>query len=196
MGQLAYAFFGWCGPKGYVPAGIFLVVWTVSTLFMYYNTQEYQLLGILLAAFGVIGVLRGCSDEWGTTGGSYSLVVSIVVCLCIKCIVDSLCAKGRADAEAILQLRNAWSAYKDTVSDFLNPEVKTVTFRADQIWNMFKDAAVVSNKDAAAEPRLWKAPWKADLYTQVCDYGREMCEALSIMESASSKTGVDGGEKS
>jgi hypothetical protein len=195
FGQIAYALFGWCSLSGYIGVGTFLVLWCIPTFILYYHTTDFLLLGCLLAAFGVVGVLRGCSDSVFEAGGSYNTVVGVVVAITIKVFVDSFAARSRASDEATNTLVSAWAQLEQAMKDFFDPAVEVINFKAAAIKGTFQAAAALS-KDADSEPRLWWCSWKGDLFVGVCKSGYKICEALSNLESAFSKTGCDGGPKS
>jgi hypothetical protein len=195
FGQIAYALLGWCSVAGYISVGMFLVIWCLATFVLYYHTTDFSLLGCLLGAFGVVGVLRGCSNEVFEAGGSYTTVVGVVVAITIKVAVDSLLARSRASEEATNQLVSAWDELQKAMSDFFSPDVATVNFKNGAIKSAFKAAAALS-LDADKEPRLWWCAWKQDLFVEVCSSGERICEALSNLEATFSKTGCDGGAKS
>jgi hypothetical protein len=195
FGQIAYALLGWCSIGGYIGVGIFLFVWSLSTFIMYYHTTDFMLLGCLLAAFGVVGVLRGCSDSVFEAGGSYNTVVGVVVAITIKVFVDCSMSRSRSSEEATNQLVGAWEQLSQAMSDFFSPDKTEMIFKNGAIKSAFQGAAALS-VDADKEPRLWWCLWKHDLFVDVCDNGCRICEALSNLEAAFSKTGCDGGAKS
>jgi hypothetical protein len=195
FGQMAYSFFGWCTPLSYVGVGVFIVLWTLPTFIMYYHTTGFSLLGCLLAAFGAVGVLRGCTNETFKTSGSYQTVVSVVVAITIKVVVDCCLARGRASDEATKALVDAWEQLRVAMMEFFSPDVGKINFKHKAIRSAFQGAASLST-DADKEPRLWWAPWKHGLFTQSCLAGDGICEGLSILETVFSKTGCDGGRKS
>jgi hypothetical protein len=195
FGQIAYALLGWCSLAGYIAVGIFLAVWSLSTFIMYYHTTDFSLLGCLLAAFGVVGVLRGCSNAVFEAGGSYNTVVAIVVAITIKVAVDCTLSRSRSSDEATNQLAGAWNQLHLAILDFFSPDVTEINFKSAAIKSAFEGAAALS-LDADKEPRLWWCLWKHETFVEVCQGGARICEALSNLESTFSKTGCDGGAKS
>jgi hypothetical protein len=195
FGQIAYALLGWCSMSGYIGVGIFLFVWSLSTFILYFHTTDFMLLGCLLAAFGVVGVLRGCSDDVFEAGGSYNTVVGVTVAITIKVLVDCMLSSARSSEEATNELVRAWDMLEKTMKDFFEPEAKVITFKNAGIKGSF-EAAYALSIDADTEPRLWWCAWKQTLFKEVCDSGCKISESLSNLEAAFSKTGKDGGEKS
>jgi hypothetical protein len=194
FGQIAYALLGWCSWTGYVGVAIFLLFWCLSTFIMYYHTTDFSLLGCLLAAFGVVGVLRGCSSGIFEAGGSYNTVVGVVVAITIKVAVDSMLARSRASEEATLAMASGWEQLELAMKAMFDPDVQEINFKNGAIKDTFASAATMS-LDADKEPRLWWCAWKTDLFKSVCDAGSKCCESLSNLEGSFSKTGRDGGKK-
>jgi hypothetical protein len=195
FGQIAYALLGWCSISGYIGVALFLVFWCLSTFIMYYHTVDFSLLGCLLAAFGVVGVLRGCSNDVFEAGGSYNTVVGVVVAITIKVAVDSMLARSRASEEATSTLVSAWEQLETAFKEFFDPNVSSINFKNGAIKATFSSASTLS-VDADKEPRLWWCLWKHSLFTEACSNGEKICESLSNLEAAFSKSGRDGGAKS
>merc|ERR1719181_1234971 len=197
FGQIAYALLGWCSTSGYIGVGIFLGIWSLSTFIMYYHLDDglNQLIGCPLAAFGVVGVLRGCSDSVFEAGGSYNTVVGVVVAITIKVLVDSMLASARASEAATDELVSGWEQLESAMMKFFDPSVTAMSFQNSAISSTFDSAASLS-KNADIEPRLWWCLWKTVLFAEICESGEKMCESLSNLEAAFSRTGKNGGEKS
>lgn len=195
MGQIAYAIMAWCSLTGYILTGLYCFTWTALTLFMYFNSAEYSLLGCLVSAFGLGGYLKGCSNEVFITTSSYGTVVSLVFLICVKLIVDTSLARNSASAESTTALVGAWQAYREAFTDFCDAKQTNIMFHAEYIKGMFAAAAALGD-EAGKEPRGVKTPWKNDLFQSVCLSGQRICESLSNMEASFSQSGRDGGGKS
>merc|ERR1719335_1562992 len=75
VGQLVYCALGYCTWWGYLGIAIALFVWVTGTLYMYYNSAKYGIVGCLLAAFGSAAFLQGCTNDFANPAKSYYSIV-------------------------------------------------------------------------------------------------------------------------
>merc|ERR1719163_1206714 len=60
MGQIVQAMLGWCEAWAEMATVVVVFVWTSGTMFLYFNSQQFGVVGFLLAVFGIKGMMADC----------------------------------------------------------------------------------------------------------------------------------------
>jgi hypothetical protein len=182
---------------GHIGVASYIVTWSVITFFLFHNSNsgEFKLLGLMLACFGATNVLRPCSSNSFEVRESYDTVVSMTVAVIIKVLVDVSLAASRPSEMATSTVVSGWDQVQTGMTNLFSVRVKEISFKHAAIKKIFKKAATLSC-DTQMEPRLWRCPWKHEIFTEICNNGSRMTQALGVLEAVFSKTGRDGGDKS
>lgn len=194
IGQLAYAFLAWCSVFGYISVGVFVFMWCGMTLFVYYNSKTFSLMGCLLAAFGAKAVLKGCSNDVYEALGIWNQVIGCTLGILIMGTVDVAFSYKRPSQEAYDALMDAWGMYTTSLQKIFDPREENIVFQHVALRDKWTYAAH-AGREAIAEPRFWRTEWKADLFHTVVTEGIKLHEALCNMECSFSQSFIDGGEK-
>jgi len=194
FGQLAYALLAWCTMGGYISVGVFVFAWLLVSLFTYYNSVQFGGVACLLAAFGVQGVLLGCSNEVYNPSGTTHLITNTVLGVTFMTISDQLFALKPASNHAHTVLVDAWEEYKAGMSSIMDAQCTRVRKHSGNL--MSKISSSLSAADLAdMEPRIWKTPFKRELFGDVVNYGHQLRESLCCLETTCSVTGLDDAPK-
>merc|ERR1719236_138986 len=119
VGQLVYCALGWCTWWGYLGICTTLFVWVTGTLYMYYNSAKYGVVGCLLAAFGSAAFLQGCTDDFADPKKAYYGIVECVVAIFIVIGVDAILSSSRSSDLAYEALLDFWQTLRSLVEDAL-----------------------------------------------------------------------------
>jgi len=184
VGQLVYCALGYCTWWGYLGICISLFVWVTGTLYMYYNSVKYGVVGCLLAAFGSQAFLQGCTDDgFARPSKSYYAIVECVAAIFIVCGVDAIMEKNRASDMAYEAYLDFWQTFRGAVEGILDPNLHT--HKEDHAALMAKVGLCERlNPEAIDEPRWWRSPWKKLAYADGITCATKLRLALKTMEDS------------
>jgi hypothetical protein len=194
FGQLAYALLAWCTMGGYISVGVFVFAWLLVSLFTYYNSVQFSGVACLLAAFGVQGVLLGCSDEIYNPSGTTQLITNTVLGVTFMTLSDQLFALKSASKHAHTVLLDAWASYREGMMEIMEPETTQVRRHSGDLMTKISSSAAAADL-ADMEPRIWKTPFKRLLFGDVVNGGHRLRESLCCLETTCSVTGTDDAPK-
>jgi len=168
-GQLAYALLGWCSAWAQMSlsAIVFSYVWL--TLFIYHYTSPFSYLGCLAAAFGTQSFLVGCSSS--VVHPHAAEIVNIMIAIGLMTVVDLALKMGRPSELAFGAYLDAWAAWDGVLEELLTD--KDTSVDPVQI-NALINRAEAFAGEAASEPRLWRAPFPGDLFSEMIGLARTM----------------------
>jgi len=185
VGQLVFNSLGYCTWWGYLGISLSLFVWTTGTLYMYYNSVKYSLVGCLLAAFGSANFLQGCTEagEFMNPSKAYHTIVDCVVAIFIICGIDTILSKGRSSDEAYAAYLDFWRSLRRSVECILQP--KSQAPKADHADLLAKvQECEILNRLATEEPRWWRTPWRKVAYADGIACATKLRLALKTMEDS------------
>jgi len=189
VGQLVYMSLGYCTWWGYLGICISLFVWVTGTLYMYYNSVKYGVVGCLLAAFGSQAFLQGCTNDFSNPAKTYYSIVECVVAIFIVIGVDALISNSRSSDLAYEAYEDFWKTFRGAVEGILDPNLHTQ--KSDHAALEAKVALCHKlNPEAIDEPRWWRTPWRKLAYADGVACATKLRLALNTMED--SIPGQDG----
>lgn len=191
IGQLFYALLAWCVWWGYLAVGTTLFVWTSISLYLYYHSEGYSTVGILLCVFGASSLLQGCSDEVFNPTGAYYGIVNVTAGLIILVIVDTLFSPGRSSDAALDAYFSAWEPLQKQTKDLFDPELTDLPARSGKVRGLI-NAAVGCGQEAGQEPRYWRNDWQDAQFTRAVECLRVFRFCTANVEAASSSPKPDG----
>lgn len=194
VGVLIHVILGRCVWWGYMLVAGLFYVWLVFTLFLYFDSVDHSYSGLLMAYFGTMGILRGCSDLSFDPGMTHFPITNTVVAICVVTAFDVLLHPGRAAPAAHEAYLEVWRTMKDAVGALFDPTVENVVFHRNQILSLVAAAEGLGN-EAAIEPRLWRVPWPHRMYEQAIQCSFQLCACVSNMENTVARAGCDGAPK-
>jgi hypothetical protein len=157
LGNLLYAFLGWCYWWGHLLVGLALYMWTLLGLFMYFHSANYSTVGLLLAVFGAQALLRPCANS-DTDPSGHSAIVNVTVGICVMTIIDILLSPERASDMAKRNFKDACAATIESMDNLFDPEKETVDIQRTALADAINAAESMGN-EAALEPRYWRHDW-------------------------------------
>lgn len=198
LGQMTHAVFVRCSwPNLFALSTVMFLVTAVS-FFVYFNSKEYlfQYTGFMLATFSTLNmVAHPCSEEeFATKSDVFDKVVYVIFAMLIILIIDLAINHESAGHMAKKELDKAWGIIEKSVQEFVDPSCNTFFFPANEVRSHLT-AAIALNGEAELEPRLWRAPWKGQLFRDAIN---STCKARFFLtslhhgvKSAGSNTGAD-----
>merc|ERR1719454_1574325 len=183
VGQLVYCALGYCTWWGYLGIMISLFVWVTGTLYTYYNSAKYGVVGCLLAAFGSAAFLQGCTDDFANPAKSYYAIVECVVAIFIVIGVDTIISSSRSSDLAYKAYLDFWQTFRDAVEGILDPNSHTQ--KADHAALAAKvGLCQMLAPEAIDEPRWWRTPWRKLAYADAITCATKLRLALKTMEDS------------
>jgi hypothetical protein len=183
VGQLVYCSLGYCTWWGYLGICISLFVWVTGTLYMYYNSVKYGVVGCLLAAFGSAAFLQGCTDDHSDPSHAYYAIVECVAAIFIVLGVDAIISSSRSSDLAYAACLDFWQTFRGAVEGILNPDLRTQ--KSDHAALMAKvSLCKMLNPEATDEPRWWRTPWRKFAYADGIACATKLRLALKTMEDS------------
>jgi hypothetical protein len=163
IGQVAYALLAWCVWWGYLSVGAFVFVWSFVALYMYYHSDNYSTVGLLLAVFANGSMLQGCSDEVFDPTVAYNGIINTVSGITIMAVFDMLLSGDRASNKAMKAYSDASQPLVTMADELLDSKVKTIAPRKGAIRGLIANANRWNN-EASLEPRYWRGDWPTSTY--------------------------------
>lgn len=163
IGQVAYALLAWCVWWGYLSVGAFVFVWSLVTLYMYYHSDNYSTVGLLLAVFANGSMLQGCSDEIFDPTVAYYGIINTVSGISIMAVFDMILAPDRASNMAMRSYAQASQPLIAMADELLDSKVVTLAPRKGAIRGLIAAANSLNNQ-ASLEPRYWRGDWPTSTY--------------------------------
>jgi len=163
IGQVAYALLAWCVWWGYLSVGAFVFVWSFVALYMYYHSDNYSTVGLLLAVFANSSMLQGCSEEIFDPLVAYNGIINTVSGITIMAVFDMLLSPDRASNMAIRQYKAASEPLVAMAEELLDAQVQTLAPRKGAIRGLIAKANSLNN-EASLEPRYWRGDWPTSTY--------------------------------
>jgi len=183
VGQLVYMSLGWCTWWGYLSICIALFVWVTGTLYMYYNSVKYGVVGCLLAAFGSAAFLQGCTNDFSDPKKSYYGIVECVVAIFIVLGVDAILSSSRSSDLAYEALLDFWKTFRSSVEGIL--DANRHTEKADHGALSAKvGLCQMLSQEAIDEPRWWRTAWRKFAYADAITCASKLRLALKTMEDS------------
>lgn len=187
VGQILYSFFGYCTAWGYMSIASCLAIWNVMALFIYYNSQDYSYVGLLLGVFGSKGLLQGCQSGVSNFEPSlaYNSVVDTIIAISIILAMDTFFASERASQLTYESYINAWRELREAVDCLFDPTCteEEVDHKRNSIVGKVSEAASLAD-EAALEPRYWRVAWKQPLFAVAINTAFKMQVCITTIEYA------------
>jgi hypothetical protein len=146
---------------------VFSYVWL--TLFIYHYTSPFSYRGFLAAAFGTQAFLKGCSSS--VVHPHAEVIVNIMIAIGLMTVVDIALKMGRPSELAFGAYLDAWATWDNVLEELLTD--KDTSVDPVQINTLINRAEAFAG-EAASEPRLWKAPFPGDLFSEMVGLARTM----------------------
>lgn len=194
IGQLFYAMLAWCVWWGYIAVGTTVLVWTTISLYLYYHSEGYSTVGILLCVFGASSLLQGCSDEVFNPTGAYYGIVNVTSGLIILVVVDTILAPGRSSTQALKAYFAAWEPLQKQTKDLFDPSIETLPARSGKVRGLIS-TAVACGFEAGQEPRYWRNEWSDAQFSRAVESLRVFRFCTANVESSSTTKQSDGTSK-
>lgn len=163
IGQVAYALLAWCVWWGYLSVATFVFVWSLVALYMYYHSDNYSTVGLLLAVFANGSMLQGCSDDVFDPTVAYNGIINTVSGITIMGVFDMLLSPDRASNMAMRAYAAASEPLVLMADELLDAKVKTLAPRKGAIRGLISKANSLNN-EASLEPRYWRGEWPTSTY--------------------------------
>jgi hypothetical protein len=191
LGNLLYALLGWCYWWGHLLVALALYFWTLMGLFMYFHSENYGTVGLLLVVFGAQALLRPCANS-DTDPSGHSLIVNVTVAICIMTIVDLLLSQARASDLAVTAFKEAAVPLRKAMDTLLDKDVTEVPERKGALAGKIASAKAMGS-EAAQEPRYWRLDWPTSTFDQgiACLYALRF--NVNAIEHAVLKAGKEEG---
>jgi hypothetical protein len=181
LGNLLYAFLGWCYWWGHLLTGVALYFWTLMGLFMYFHSTNYSTVGLLLAVFGSQALLKPCANE-NTDPSGQSSIVNVTVGIVVMTLVDLVLSPARASDMAIGKFQKACVAVVEAVEKLFDSSVTTIEERGSALIGVIGAAQFMGN-EAALEPRYWRHAWPAAKFNRAISCLKTLRFCLDSIEN-------------
>lgn len=163
LGQILYATLAWCSPFGYIAVGLTCFLWSWFSLYMYFYSEGYSTVGLLLGVFGNGALLKGCSDEQYNPTAAYYSLLNVVFGLAIMTTIDFILIPAQPSAMATEALRRSHEPLKEMVEQLFDDTLDKLPPRKGVVRGRIAKAEMLA-VGARLEPRYWKAPWNDPLF--------------------------------
>lgn len=164
IGQVAYALLAWCVWWGYLSVTCFVYMWSLLTMYMYYHSDNYSTVGLLLSIFANGAMLQGCSDEVFDPTIAYNGIINTVSGITIMAVMDMLLAPDRASNMAMRCYQNASEPLITMADELFDAKLTTLAPRKGAIRGLIGKAQDM-NVQASLEPRFWREDWPMSTYS-------------------------------
>jgi len=131
---------------------------------MYYHSDNYSTVGLLLAVFANGSMLQGCSDDVFDPTIAYYGIINTVSGITIMAFFDMVLAPDRSSNIAKRCYTNASEPLIEMAELLLNADQLTLLPRKGAIRGLIAKAASM-NGQAALEPRYWRGAWPESTYS-------------------------------
>lgn len=163
LGQILYATLAWCSPFGYIAVGTTCFLWSWFSLYLYFYSEGYSTVGLLLGVFGNGALLKGCSDEFYNPTAAYYTLLNVVFGLALMTTTDFLLIPKQPSQMATDALRFSHEPLKEMVEQLFDDKLDQLPPRKGVVRGRIAKAEALSI-GARLEPRYWKAPWNDALF--------------------------------
>jgi len=198
FGQLSYALLAWCTLWAYCAVMGSVMLWLSITLYVYFNSVQYSVVGCLLAAFGTPFLLMGCSDGVYDPRVGYpkiiDTIITVIVMVLVENVVDLLRQEPRASDKAAGIIPEIMMAQKEALGNLFDPNVVNTRFHKGAILDLLSSASALG-EHAEAEPRYGRRTWPNVLFIQAVEVLSKLRVYLSCMEYAAAENAQNGGPK-
>jgi len=167
IGQVAYALLAWCVWWGYLSVTCFVYMWSCVTMYMYYHSDNYSTVGLLLSIFANGAMLQGCSDEIFDPTIAYHGIINTVSGITIMATMDLILAPDRSSNMAMRCYKNASEPLIVMADELFDSKVATLAPRKGAIRGLIAKANMM-NTQASLEPRFWREDWPFATYAAGC----------------------------
>jgi len=168
IGQVAYALLAWCVWWGYLSVTAFVYTWSCVTMYMYYHSDNYSTVGLLLSIFANGAMLQGCSDEIFDPTIAYHGIINTVSGITIMAMMDMILAPDRSSNIAMRCYKSASEPLIVMADELFDAKVTTLAPRKGAIRGLIAKAQTM-NTQAALEPRFWREDWPFSTYAAGCN---------------------------
>jgi len=195
MGQIVQAMLGWCEAWAEMATVVVVFVWTAGTMFLYFNSQQFGVVGFLLAVFGIKGMVADCRSPSDPIVFQSTEIVNVVLALAVMVIVDSLLASSRGSDLAVTAYKKAWDAIYDSTKTLFDPDTnKTEASVNEKLFDLINLADSLG-KEASNEPRYWRCEWRAAQYADAIAAAHKLRNCVSAMMLLVADGFEDGNDK-
>jgi len=195
IGQIVHAFFESCEGWSVASLAACLFLYAVATLFTYYNSTDFSYLGCLLAGFGCGQMLLGgCGVHNMDKVGGYDKISTTVCATSLIVLFDFVFSPGRASDFANKALGETVDVLESAFSRHFDSAVETVRFHKGELHDKIAQAEAMG-REAMQEPRVWRTPWKGQVFSAVIQSAYRVRYTLATMEYSMADGFKDGGRK-
>jgi hypothetical protein len=196
IGQLAFGMFGWCTVSGVITLGVFVFMWSLVCLFTYYDSVQHSGLAILLAVFGLKGIIiQPCSNIASEKSQTYFMIVAAVTAITVIVGVDTILSPTRASDLAHQKRREAYASIVTAVKQLFDVDQKHIEFNSQDVLGTAASAQELALL-ADQEPRVWRVPFRMKLFSDFVHMIRQLRFSLAVMEVGVAKDHRHLSEKS
>jgi len=187
VGEISASVFGGCSWFHHAARAVILGLGSGLSLFIYFHSAHYtdSYTGFLMAVFFSKGLAKHCSDDYFSYQAFYDTVVDIVVALLIVVGLDSACESSTSATQASTAYLDAWRSLRSAVNSILKvPDGgNALEHRSSEVRQKLARASEFG-EEASQEPRYWRIPWRAQLFSEAICRAHHARYNLSCMEFA------------
>jgi len=210
FGHVVFSMAGWCSWWGYLTSGLAIFSWVATSMFNHADPSDVTggmafghssagaSAGLLSAYFASNGIMEQCTTEVFTVndvmGKSYFMIINSLAAVFLVFAVDTVLAPETAAHLATNAYSRAIKVITEVVSDLLKPTVLEIRPHTGELAIRMRKAGLLG-RQAEAEPRLWRNPWRGLLFGDAMISATNMRVTLSGMEHSSVEGGRLGGGK-
>jgi len=190
IGQIIYSTLGGCSVMYLVMLSFAVFFWVATTMFIYFHSEKYSVIGLFLAAFGTQHMLDGCSEDFTRPGDTYGKIVTSVLSMVLILSVDLTFGNRRASNTACDVLT---CVYKDISADISNllSHRDVHTSENVSLHDQILQARALG-LEADEEPRYWRTPWRMKSFAAAIKSAETLRPLVRNLQSAASEGGKLG----
>jgi len=181
VGQMCCAIFRQCTLASQGVLGVILASWVEITLFVRYHSPTYSMIGKLLSAFGAKNMLAGCSTAPFHASQAYTVIINTTLSVLVFVFVDFASWEERASQGAHEAMVAVWESLAKDALRILSPSTARIARPAKSTIQLIKRAETLG-REAAAEPRYWRVPWREQTFNLTLKCSSELNSLLTMIE--------------
>jgi len=206
IGQLLFTTMMTCAWWGSIIGFVVVVIYEFFAFYLYFSSQSFGYVGLLLAAYGAEHLIMGCSSQ-DTPGGVYNTIVDqtlAILCVTAGDLIIGNRSSGHLAAEALFTMTNILEGamrelFGIGTRDLSTPRDKRHCAIIDRCTDQGTAAVHDAHKieiqskymqadsigsEAPLEPRFYRMPFKQELWDTLIKCGGQIGIKLCCMEYA------------
>eukprot|EP00418_Pyrodinium_bahamense_P037241 CAMPEP_0179208274 /NCGR_PEP_ID=MMETSP0796-20121207/103867_1 /TAXON_ID=73915 /ORGANISM="Pyrodinium bahamense, Strain pbaha01" /LENGTH=1072 /DNA_ID=CAMNT_0020913223 /DNA_START=59 /DNA_END=3274 /DNA_ORIENTATION=+ len=202
LGQLVWSCFIFCNLWGQVFGVMGMVLLEFFSIYLYFASKNFDYVGALMGAYGAQHMMLDC-DKGESASDIYGVILQQFLAIVSVTIADLLIGNVSSGTLAVQAYCKMTDVIGQSLKDFLcltldsdeRKDIPDIQIHRKEILTHFAEMNL-QGSEAPLEPRWYRTPWRADLWSLLSDRTFAIADKMAVIEHAASEGSRGGAARS